>query len=57
MDADERTWRARVELALLTGDGAALRTLHDEGTVLYGADAAQRWARVLSAFDASAVTG
>lgn len=57
MDADEGMWRARVERALLTGDSTALRALYAEGTVLYGAEAAQRWAQVLSAFDASAVTG
>ena len=57
MDADEATWSLRVEQALLAGDGPVLRSLYAEGQVLFGDDIARRWAQVLSAFDASAVTG
>ncbi len=57
MDATEAAWRERVEAALLAGDGQALRSLHAEGAVLFGDEAASRWALVLSAFDSSAVTG
>lgn len=57
MGADEATWSLRVEQALLAGDGPVLRSLYAEGQVLFGDDIARRWAQVLSAFDASAVTG
>ena len=57
MDADPSTWRSRVELALLAGDGAALRSLYAEGGEIFGEDLGTRWAEALSAFDSSAVTG
>lgn len=57
MGAEEATWSLRVEQSLLAGDGPALRSLYAEGQVHFGDDVARRWAQVLSAFDASAVTG
>lgn len=57
MATEEHSWRDRVEQALLAGDGPALRDLYAEATQVYGADAGERWAQVLSAFDSSAVTG
>lgn len=57
MDADGSTWRSRVEQALLSGDGPALRDLYAEGVELFGAEAGTTWAEALSAFDSSAVTG
>jgi hypothetical protein len=52
-----REWQERVEHALITRDAASLGSLYAEAVDLFGADAGQRWARALSAFDASAITG
>jgi hypothetical protein len=57
MDARRRDWQERVEHALITRDAASLGSLYAEAVDLFGADAGQRWARALSAFDASAITG
>lgn len=57
MGTQDVSWRDRVEQALLAGDGPALQALYAEAAEAYGADAGTRWAEVVSAFDASAVTG
>lgn len=53
----ESTWREQVEQAALIQDRAALAALYTEAQALFGDQAPQRWAEVLSAFDALAVTG
>lgn len=53
----EAEWRSCVEQAALAQDQAALRTMYDEARALFGDQAPHRWAEVLSAFDALAVTG
>lgn len=53
----ESEWHEQVEAAVLAGDPARLRALYAVAQDLFGDDAGHRWAEVLSAFDALAVTG
>ncbi len=53
----ESEWREQVEQAALTQDRPALAALYAEAQNLFGDQAPHRWAEVLSAFDALAVTG
>ncbi len=50
-------WREQVADAVLSGDGGDLRALFAVALDLFGAAAGERWAEVLSAYDASAITG
>ncbi len=57
MTAAEQEWQDLVQQAAVAGDAAALRVLYLDAQLLFGDQAAHRWAETLSAFDASAITG
>jgi hypothetical protein len=50
-------WSDQVRRAALAGDRAALILLYSDAEVLFGEHAAEKWAELLSAYDASAQTG
>ncbi len=54
---DEHVWQHRVEAAVLAQDAEAMRRLYAQARTLFGDAADRRWAEVLSAYDATAVTG
>jgi hypothetical protein len=50
-------WSDQVRRAALAGDRPALIRLYSAAEVLFGEHAAEKWAELLSAYDASAQTG
>ncbi|MDD2858605.1 MAG: hypothetical protein PHU75_08005 [Candidatus Nanopelagicales bacterium] len=57
MVADAHDWEQEVQAAAVRGDGVELRRLFEQAQRQFGASAGERWARVLSALDGTAVTG
>ena len=50
-------WSDQVRESALAGDRLALGRLYAEAQVIFGAQASQKWAELLSAYDAGAETG
>lgn len=50
-------WREAVMTAAIAQDGDELARLYNEGRSLFGDQLGSEWARALSAFDATAITG
>lgn len=57
MPAPGSDWEEQVQTAVITSDEAALRDLFAQARVMFGAQAGQRWAEVMSGLDAGAQTG
>ena len=53
----EDGWTAQVQAAAVAGDAKALTALFAIGHQLFGERAEEKWAKVLSALDGTAVTG
>jgi hypothetical protein len=50
-------WSGDVRMAAIAGDHVALARLFSQAEAHFGAQAAQKWAELLSAYDAGAQTG
>lgn len=57
MPAPGSDWEEQVRAAVITGDEAALRELFAHARAMFGEQAGQRWAEVVSGLDAGAQTG
>lgn len=55
LSADD--WSDEVRGAALAGDRQALIRLYSDAEAMFGVHAAEKWAELLSAYDASAQTG
>lgn len=57
MGFDRDSWEAAVQAAASQRDEVALRSLFEQGRAELGGQVNEAWARILSAWDAGAVTG